>query len=90
MEAYNILVFRFVDKKSRCRFEVYARTLETAQKIIDIENTNNDVFKWSKKKIGFIKKAVSNIPPYDLELQQIETASKRLKNRTDYAKKERN
>lgn len=80
MNSYEIYQFTYIDKSSRCKFVVYARTLKVANEIIDIENTNN-IFHWEPKKIGFIKKVASTIPPYELELMQLECASKKLNKR---------
>ena len=81
MNNYEIYQFTYIDKSSRCKFAVYARTLKVANKIIDIENTDNSVFRWIPKKIGFIKKVVSMIPPYELELMQLDCTSKKLNKR---------
>lgn len=81
MNGYEIYQFTYIDKSSRSKFVVYARTLKVANEIIDIENTDNTVFQWIPKKIGFIKKVVSKIPPYELEQQQLECVCKRLDKR---------
>ena len=81
MNGYEIYEFTYIDKPSRCKFVVYARTLKVANEIIDIENTDNTIFHWTSKKIGFIKKVVSTIPPYELELIQLDCASKKLNKR---------
>lgn len=81
MNNYEIYQFTYIDKPSRCKFEVYARTLKVANEIIDIENTNNTIFHWIPKKIGFIKKVVSKIPPYELEQHQLDCAINKLEKR---------
>ena len=83
MNSYEIYQFTYIDKPSRYKFEVYARTLKVANEIIDIENTNNTIFHWIPKKICFIKKVVSTIPPYELELMQLDCASKKLNKRKE-------
>lgn len=81
MNNYEIYEFTYIDRSSRCKFVVYARTLYVANEIIDIENTNNTIFHWIPKKIGFIKKVVSTIPPYELEQQQLECVNNKLRKR---------
>ena len=83
MNSYEIYQFTYIDRSSRCKFKVYARTLKVANEIMDIENTDNTIFHWIPKKIGFIKKVVSTIPPYELELMQLDCASKKLNNRKE-------
>ena len=78
MNNYEIYQFTYIDKSSRCKFKVYARTLKVANEIIDIENTDNTIFHWIPKKIGFIKKVVSLISPYKLERQQLVCVNNRL------------
>ena len=39
MNSYEIYQFTYIDKPSRCKFEVRARTLKVANEIINIENT---------------------------------------------------
>ena len=78
MNNHEIYEFTYIDKSSRCKFVVYARTLKVGNEIIDIENTNNTIFHWAPKKIGFIKKVVSLIPPYELERQQLVCVNNRL------------
>ena len=83
MNGCEIYEFTYIDRSSRCKFVVYARTLKVANEIIDIENTDNTIFHWVPKKIGFIKKVVSTIPPYELELTQLDCASKKLNKRKE-------
>ena len=56
MNSYEIYQFTYIDKPSRCKFKVYARTLKVANEIMDIENTFNTIFHWIPQKIGFIIK----------------------------------
>lgn len=44
MNGYNVYEFTYIDRSSRCKFAVYARTLKVANEVIDIENTDNTVF----------------------------------------------
>ena len=83
MNGYEIYEFTYIDRSSRCKFVVYTRTLKVANEIIDIENTDNTVFHWTPKKIGFIRKVVSTILPYELELMQLKCASKKLNKRKE-------
>lgn len=83
MNCYEIYEFTYIDRSSRCKFVVYARTLKVANEIIDIENTDNTIFHWTPKKIVFIKKVVSKIPSYELELMQLDCASKKLNKRKE-------
>ena len=83
MNGYEIYQFTYIDRSSRCKFVAYARTLKVANEIMDIENTDNTIFHWIPKKIGFIKKVVSTIPPYELELMQLDCASEKLNKRKE-------
>lgn len=73
VSRYEIYQFTYIDRASRFKFAVFARTIETANEIVTIENTNN-IFHWEPKKIGFIKKVISKMPPYELESIQLECA----------------
>lgn len=84
VSRYELYQFTYIDRSSKCKFSVFARTIETANEIVKIENTNNTTFNWVPKKIGFIKKVISKIPPYELESIQLECAENRLKHRVDY------
>ena len=80
-EYYEIYEFRFVDKKTNFRCAVYARTEETAMKIIEQWNANQDIFHWTKQKFRFKKKCYTTIPPYELEQEQMKGVIKSGSNR---------
>ena len=74
MEDYfEIWEFRFVDKKTKMRSVIYARTEETALKIIGMWNEVQSIYHWVKPRFRFRKKYVTTIPPYELEQEQIST-----------------
>lgn len=52
---------------------IYARTEETALKIINMWNEIQDIYHWVKPRFGFKKKYTTSMPPYELEQEQINT-----------------
>lgn len=71
--------------------EVYARKKETADEIVAIWNTDVEPnWTWLPKRIGFRKKFETNIPPYELEQGQIESAEEKLKYRREHSKERKN
>ena len=81
-EYFEIYAFRFVDKKTKSRCEIYARTVETALKIIDMWNSLG-VFTWVKPKFRFMKKCFTSIPPYEVEQEQLNTIKEWIQNTID-------
>ena len=75
-QTFNIYEFRFVDKSTRMKAVIYARTQETAMKIISIWNDSQDIYHWVKPRFHFIKKMITSIPPYELENEQLEFVEK--------------
>ena len=80
-DYFEIWEFRFVDKKTKARAVIYARTEETALKIIGMWN-DLQIYHWVKRRFRFKKKYVTKIPPYELEQAQIDT----IKGWMEYAK----
>ena len=85
---FKINRYNYVDTTSKLRFAIYARTLETAEKIAEGINSLCE-YKIRKRKIFFIKPMFTDIPPYELEQAQFECvedwkekmeAKKRLEN----------
>lgn len=87
MNLYEINIYIYKDKKCRLKHVIYARILTTAQEIIDIFNTETFVH-WVPKRIGFVKKTYTKIPPYELELAQLDCAEKQLEYRRKHKRKE--
>ena len=52
MNGYEIYQFTYKDKKSGLKLVVYARTLNVAQEIVDIDKIDNCVY-WIPKRIGY-------------------------------------
>ena len=73
IDQFEIWSFRFVNKDTHMKATVYARTEETAMKIITMWNESTDIFHWVKPRFRFKKRMVTNIPPYELEQEQMET-----------------
>ena len=86
VSRYEIYQFTYIGRASRFKFAVFARKIETANEIVTVENTNN-IFQWKPKKIGFIKKVISKMPPYELESIQLECAENHLKHKIEYYKR---
>ncbi len=83
-EQFEVFEFRYIDKQTKTGFCVYARTEETAQKIINIENDHN-VYHYVKPRFRrFKRKYLSEKPPYDLEQEQIDVATARKQKRYEY------
>lgn len=72
-DLFEIYGFRFIDKKTRMRAVVYARSEEKAMKIIEMWNSFQDIYCWVKPRFGFKKKYVTSKEPYVLEQEQIRT-----------------
>lgn len=86
---FEINKYKYVDVNTRSKFEVYSRTLEFADKLIDRIN-NLGTFTLRKAKVGFCKKMTSEIPPYNVEQEQEETVRKWEENANDKEKKIKN
>ena len=80
MNTYEIYQFTYKDKKSGLKLIIYARAEKTAQEIVDIDNIANCVY-WIPKRFGFKKKVYVSIPPYELELAQLDYVEKKLEYR---------
>ena len=76
-KIYEIYEFKFVDKKKKETLLIYAKEEETALKILDIYNTDND-FLFDKPRFGYQKIVRIDINPIDLVNQQIDTAEQKL------------
>lgn len=72
-DLFEIFEFRFVDKRTKAGAVIYARTEETALKIIKKWNDMQDIYHWAKPRFRFKKKFVTSMPPYELEQEQIST-----------------
>ena len=83
---YKMFSFIYKSKKT-LDIVIYARNKATADRIIEIENTNSDYFYKPKRFFGE-KKIISKIPPYELEQEQLKEAERRLKFRRMSRKKE--
>ena len=90
-DYYNIFRFRYIDKKARVGFVVYAREEETADKIISIVNKKN-VFFFTKPKIKwrFKKAKICTKPPYEIEQEQFEVAESQYEIRSRLFASKRN
>lgn len=84
---FDIFEFAYIDKKTKQRFKVYARTEKVANEIIEIVNKDN-IYYFVKPRFRRFKKAFKTTePPYDLEEEQKEIALKQLNKRKEYFKK---
>ncbi|MCF0108370.1 MAG: hypothetical protein HUJ59_05175 [Bacilli bacterium] len=82
--TFTIFEFRYVDKDTGTGFCVYARTEETADKIIAIENEQNVYFFIKPKLRRFKRKYTTEKPPYELEQEQLDFVTKRRNKRLKY------
>ena len=69
---FEINRYKYVDVNTRSKFEIFARQVEFAENLIERINKLG-VFTLRRAKIGFCKKMVSEIPPYEIEQEQIST-----------------
>ena len=69
---FEINKFRYVDKNTKNKFDIYVRHVELADELAK-RITDLGVFDLRRAKIGFCKKMVSDIPPYEVEQEQIKT-----------------
>ena len=76
-KIYEVYEFKFVDKKKKETLLIYAKEEETALKILDIYNTDND-FIFDKPRFGYQKIVRIEINPTDLVNQQMDTAEQKL------------
>lgn len=71
------------ETKGGLKSAIYSRTDEVAESIVDLMNQSSN-FYWKKKS----KKAIQiDMPPYELEREQIEYARKKLEYRKERIKK---
>ena len=84
-ERFQTYRWKFVCRKPKTCFLIYAREQKTAEEIIAVENTENLYFLKLAK--VFSKKAVKvKVPPFELEQHQLEAAEARLERRRAYLK----
>lgn len=76
-KIYEVYEFKFVDKKKKETLLIYAKEEETALKILDIYNTDND-FTFDKPRFGYQKIVRIEMDPTDLVNQQMDTAEQKL------------
>ena len=70
---YEMWEFSFVDKRTKMRCVVYARTEEIALKIIHTWDSPYNMYCWVKRRFRYKKRVYTSIPPYEVEQEQIET-----------------
>ena len=76
-KIYEVYEFKFIDKKKKETLLIYAKEEETALKILDIYNTDND-FTFDKPRFGYQKIVRIEMNPTDLVNQQMDTAEQKL------------
>ena len=76
-KIYEVYEFKFVDKKKKETLLIYAKEEETALKILDIYNTDND-FVFTKPRFGYQKIIRIEMDPTVLVNQQMDTAEQKL------------
>lgn len=81
-EVFEIYEFKFIDKTTKMGAVIYARTEETAMKIISLFNEKIDTYYWEKRRFRFKKLVYTSIPPYELEQEQFDCVNN-LKRRSD-------
>ena len=71
---FEINRFKYIDIKTRSKFEIYSRKVEFADELVERINKLG-VFNLRRAKIFFKKKMATDIPPYEVEQEQVETIS---------------
>ena len=70
-ETYRTNKYTYIDVLSKGKFDIFSRTLEFAESLVN--RLNNIGFqKLRRKRLGFCKKVLVTIPPYELEQAQLE------------------
>lgn len=69
---FTINKYKYVDVKTRNKFEIYSRTLEFANELAN-RISMVTIFNLRPAKIGFCKRMVTDQPPYELEQEQLRT-----------------
>lgn len=69
---FRINRYRYVDTTNKVKFDIFARKLETAEKIAEEVNKVSK-YKIRKQKIFFVKQMYTNYPPHELEQMQIDS-----------------
>lgn len=74
MCEFIIYKFVFIDRRTRFKCEIFARTEEKAIQIMELWNSFQDIFHWSipRIKYRYKTKMITEIPPYEIEQEQID------------------
>lgn len=86
---FKINRYKYIDIDTRNKFEVYSRTQEFADKLIERVNKCT-VFNLRPAKIFFCKKMITEKPPYSIELEQLQTIERWEENENERARKNNN
>lgn len=84
MTRFDIFEFNYYDKETGQGFIVYARSEETANKIIEIVNDQNIYYFVKPKFKRFKVPCKTDIPPCELETEQFDTATKQMEQRLNF------
>ena len=77
--AYTITQYNYKTKNG-LKMEIYSRTKDFADKILNICNTNTKL-KWMPCKVTFSYDVLVDVPPYELEQEQLKSAITALERR---------
>ena len=80
---YKTNIWRYKSKKPKAALIVFARERKTADEIVDVENTEN-LFILKPARFFFRRSCTIDVPPYELEALELETAKARLDRRREY------
>ena len=72
MNTYHINKYLYISRGSHSKFEIYARTIEFADSLAD-RITSLGVFNLRRAKIHFCTPTITEIPPYEMEQEQLKT-----------------
>ena len=66
---FEMYRYVYIDHKKKVKFEVFARTLEFAEHLIERVNKIG-VYHLKHKLFGFARKVLVDTPPYEIEMSQ--------------------
>ena len=67
---FQIYRFLYISRKTHSKHEIFARNVSLADSLAQ-RITNLGIFNLRRARIGFCKKVYGNVPPYELEQEQI-------------------
>lgn len=70
--VFKIKRFRYIDRHTRNKFDIFARTEQFGDQLAS-RISKLGVFDLRRAKIRFVQNCVSDIPPYEIEMEQLKS-----------------